>query len=341
MESYDDKRENYVGNDDIEEKIKLEYGEYVKNKLSPYKEIAKDALMSFNGLSEEEAEKKVRESSNEELELEVYAQGSIGYALEGFQKFAQENFEKTEDWELPEGMKAFPDKEIAELKEAIMDGPIDSRAFKNAKRRLGVCYKEGYKAEDVVKTANEMIVSVLSNIHDGWVKDNQKKFNAREQKHQHMPVELIGWDEAKKDLLFLKPILFAMNIGYDEKELEQAYNERVSKFMESNQIESKSDLVKKISEGAAFYPALEGQDEIIEALKDPSFVEERVVSAIEEKGIGKNEEFSKVFDDKQETLEEIETLRQRKQTLEQEAKTLTEAEILIDQKENNGQTISE
>ena len=40
--------------------------------LTVYKQIAKDALMSWNGLSEEEATKVVQESSNEELESQVY-----------------------------------------------------------------------------------------------------------------------------------------------------------------------------------------------------------------------------------------------------------------------------
>lgn len=59
--------------------------------LTVYKQIAKDALMSWNGLSEEEATKKVQESSNEELESQVYAQGSIDAAIKGFQKYSQEN----------------------------------------------------------------------------------------------------------------------------------------------------------------------------------------------------------------------------------------------------------
>ena len=53
--------------------------------LTVYKQIAKDALMSWNGLSEEEATKVVQESSNEELESQVYAQGSIDAAIKGFQ----------------------------------------------------------------------------------------------------------------------------------------------------------------------------------------------------------------------------------------------------------------
>ena len=41
-------------------------------RLTPYKQVAKDALMSWNGLSEEEATKKVQSSTNEQLESEVY-----------------------------------------------------------------------------------------------------------------------------------------------------------------------------------------------------------------------------------------------------------------------------
>lgn len=91
MSDYDDKRENaYDWMRQMEEE-EQEREEFVKNSLSPYKEIARDALMSWNGLTEEEAIKVVRESTNEQLESQVYAEGSINYALEGYNQL----FKKT------------------------------------------------------------------------------------------------------------------------------------------------------------------------------------------------------------------------------------------------------
>ncbi len=48
-----------------------------------YKEIAKDALKNWNGLSEEEASKRVSEKSVDELESEVGTKSSIRSAATG------------------------------------------------------------------------------------------------------------------------------------------------------------------------------------------------------------------------------------------------------------------
>ncbi len=131
-----------------------------------------------------------------------------------------------------------------------------------------------------------MILSVLSSIHDGWVKDNPQKFFARDKKYQHMPMELIGWDEVKSDLLFLAPIVEAMNLEVEEEKLEKAYDERVKSFFETRGINGLKDLPSHIAKGSEFYPALEGQTDIQEALRDPKFVSETMIPSIMEKGIG-------------------------------------------------------
>ena len=62
-----------------------------------------------------------------------------------------------------------------------------------------------------------MAIDVLSDVHNQWVKDNEKKFfdPKRENKmYQFMPLSLIGFEEAKSDLLFVEPILKAC--GYKE-----------------------------------------------------------------------------------------------------------------------------
>ena len=79
---------------------------------------------------------------------------------------------------------------------------------------------------------NELIISVLSEIHDGWVRDHEYRFaeEGRDKKYQHMPLELIGFKEAKIDLLFLSPILEFCWVTVNLKELEQAYNAAVIRF---------------------------------------------------------------------------------------------------------------
>lgn len=305
------------------------------NNLTVYKQIARDALMSWNGLSEEEATKKVQESSNEELEQQVYAEGSIDYAIKGFQKYSQEYLKNKHGYGEP-----ITDHDVELFKEVVMTGKYRYGSVQDfydiMRNKMGIDLDRS--------NVENMVLSVLSTIHDGWVKDNQKKFFARDKKYQHMPIELIGWKEAKSDLLFLKPMLEEMHIMEfypylsTEEDLESAYNKRVQAFLEENGITEVSKLSEQISKGAEFYPALEGQEDIIKALQDTKFVEEQVVSGIRDKGIGTNEQISQqLFGEKAiEGTEELESLRAQKQELVEQEKTISEAEKLIEAKENQG-----
>ena len=310
------------------------------NNLTVYKQIARDALMSWNGLSEEEATKKVQESSNEELEQQVYAEGSIDYAIKGFQKYSQEYLKNKHGYGEP-----ITDHDVELFKEVVMTGKYRYGSVQDfydiMRNKMGIDLDRS--------NVENMVLSVLSTIHDGWVKDNQKKFFARDKKYQHMPIELIGWKEAKSDLLFLKPMLEEMHIMEfypylsKEEDLESAYNKRVQAFLEENGITDFSKLSEQISKGAEFYPALEGQEDIIKALQDTKFVEEQVVSGIRDKGIGTNEQISQqLFGEKAiEGAEELESLRAQKQELVEQEKTISEAEKLIEAKENQGPNLDE
>ena len=310
------------------------------NHLTVYKQIARDALMSWNGLSEEEATKKVQEGSNEELEQQVYAEGSIDYAIKGFQKYSQEYLKNKHGYGEP-----ITDHDVELFKEVVMTGKYRYGSVQDfydiMRNKMGIDLDRS--------NVENMVLSVLSTIHDGWVKDNQKKFFARDKKYQHMPIELIGWKEAKSDLLFLKPMLEEMHIMEfypylsTEEDLESAYNKRVQAFLEENGITDVSKLSEQISKGAEFYPALEGQEDIIKALQDTKFVEEQVVSGIRDKGIGTNEQISQqLFGEKAiEGAEELESLRAQKQELVEQEKTISEAEKLIEAKENQGPNLDE
>ena len=310
------------------------------NNLTVYKQIARDALMSWNGLSEEEATKKVQEGSNEELEQQVYAEGSIDYAIKGFQKYSQEYLKNKHGYGEP-----ITDHDVELFKEVVMTGKYRYGSVQDfydiMRNKMGIDLDRS--------NVENMVLSVLSTIHDGWVKDNQKKFFARDKKYQHMPIELIGWKEAKSDLLFLKPMLEEMHIMEfypylsTEEDLESAYNKRVQAFLKENNITDVSKLSEQISKGAEFYPALEGQEDIIKALQDTKFVEEQVVSGIRDKGIGTNEQISqRLFGEKAiEGAEELESLRAQKQELVEQEKTISEAEKLIEAKENQGPNLDE
>ena len=74
-----------------------------KENLTIYQQIARRALMAWNGLSEEEATRKVQESSNEELEQQVGAKGSIWHALQGIEKYIQDTAREYEVVAYPKG----------------------------------------------------------------------------------------------------------------------------------------------------------------------------------------------------------------------------------------------
>lgn len=313
--------------------------------MTPYQVIAKNALMNWNGLSEEEATKKVRESTFEELEAQVYAEGSITYALEGLQIASKKAYDKLRR----NGMNSEPiisDWIIKELKEIVLHGgdkKYEDAIYDKVKEGLMlknmpyIWTKKQLMLEDIphILTGEDMVLTVLSHIHDGWVKDNQKKFMSRDKKYQHMPFELIGWQEAKSDLLFLNPILQAMGIDIPEEDLEKAYDDRVKDFFKSKGITSLDELSEQISRGAEFYPPLKGQEDILQTLQNPEFVSETLIPSIKEKGIGADESAMKRVEQWKNRSSRLATARARKQELEEEAKLIAETEKLINEKENS------
>lgn len=141
--------------------------------------------------------------------------------------------------------------------------------------------------------SNEKLLDVLSLIHDGWVKENGNKFEGRPKNYQFVQLELLPFEEAVADLLFIKPILEAAGIQVDMERLEKDFSRRQKKFILKNGIRSTEDLKEKIQSGAEFYPALagvktnkgnkEGPDyEITELLKDDT-ISSKMAKQIEDK----------------------------------------------------------
>ncbi len=102
-----------------------------------------------------------------------------------------------------------------------------------------------------IENINAMIIQVLSDIHDDWCISNAKKFfePGRDKQYQHLPLELIGWKEAKNDLVFLSPILQKMGINVDLDQLEREYKERQKQFLESQDLRNKEDVREYVSRG--------------------------------------------------------------------------------------------
>ena len=257
--------------------------EMEKGKLKiPYYQVAQQALMNWNGLSEEQAQQIILEQSFEEIDSHVYAKGSMDYAIDGIVRYFSEKmnlptFDSDRD-------------ELADFvynggKSGIADAIRSDAAVINGTDRWA---KGPYP--NIEKNMDNMIMDTLFAVHDGWVQDNQKKFMAREKKHQHMPSELIGWKEAKADLLFVKPIFESLGVKVDEDRLHELYNERVKDFLLDRGITTSRQLSDAITQGEEFYPALANYGDVLVTINDPEYVDEHVIPAIEQNGIGKVEE---------------------------------------------------
>ena len=180
------------------------------------------------------------------------------------------------------------EEEIKEFNYASIHGPADAPIFKIVGDRI--------PKDNLYK----FMIDILSDVHDVWVKNNSKKFNSvnikngqevpRAKEYQHLPLQLIGFDEVKLDLIYVEPIVNACGIEIDEKELKAEYDKSVEDFFIENNAKKISDFHDEIMKGENFYPALEGQDNVNELLKQGWYVSDIVLPQVEEKGIGKDKE---------------------------------------------------
>ena len=229
-----------------------------KNEKIPYYEVAKQALMkwgneeaNWRGLSEE-ADRIISTRSFDEVEAQVHARSSMDYAVEGI-------------------ARAYRSRDNVILSEEDKKG-LSHYIYGGKKCGIVEYWKENTKQSKkvglydtfIASKFDDIIMDTLFAVHDGWVKDNARKFNSREKKHQHMPSDLIGWEEAKADLIFIRPIFEKAGIEVDEKRLEKVYNRRVRKFFLEHDIKTEKDLAMLIVKGEEFYPALAGYGDTLD-----------------------------------------------------------------------------
>ena len=237
---------------------------------TPYRIIAKAALMSWPPyLSEEEATKIIENEEIQQLEDRVYAMSSVKWAVIGIAKQLNLSIDES---------TAFFD--------AVVNGPEDAKIIDSVKEKI-----KGFSEEQKLE--------VLAAIHDGWVNNNssEKVFNKkvdRQQLRQYAPLDLIGWNEVKSDLLFLKPILEAVDIQIDEESLSQAYHERVKNYLEEKKINNMDDLTELVRQGRNYYSKL--PEELETRLKPMSEV---ISSQIIQNWNDKDNETAQIFTSRQ------------------------------------------
>lgn len=239
----------------------------------PYYQVAKEALIKWNGLTEEQADKIIKESSFEKIEGQIYAQGSMTYAVNAIGR----NF-------------GLNDEEIAKFSDEVF-GRTDSREImERLQNKLRTVNFTSIKQINIYK----VIVDTMEAVHDGWVEDNAKLFFTKKadrgQQYQYLPLELIGWDEAKSDLLFIKPIIHSIGIYADDTKTKEEYNKRTVTFfkrLDSN-IHNIDCLENAIVENGLKYN--HWTPEIEEAMGDSKFVKEIILPELRKKGFMKDKE---------------------------------------------------
>ena len=199
----------------------------------PYKEIAFHALTKWNKFDEKEATKMINLLNVDELDTYIHAKKHVNSVFDSIAK----NLHLT-------------DNDKKSLMEAVYFGPIDHPIFKKIENMLAITPEKEL-----------LILSILADIHDEWVKSNanDKAFNekaANKLLRQYVPLPLLGYNEVKKDLVFLKPILTACGLDTDKLKLEAAFHDRLFVFLLLHKIYKTKDLEAAISAGSKFYPAL-------------------------------------------------------------------------------------
>lgn len=330
-----------------------------KNDIAYY-QIAKKALMNWNGLTEEQADIIIEKSSFEEIESQVGAQKSINHVLEAISYWCYENY---------------IDFDEDDFKKAVFEGE-NTQVFQILKNDISE-HQMVWGRMDL-----DLMYDTLACVHNGWAQDNASLFftkkQDRGQQYQYLPLELIGWNEVKNDLLFVEPILEKIGINIEEKELKDYYEQHVNKFLRDNNIRTADELGERILESPdnymAFYDISKGNDDdftdemenITAAFSDKGFVEKVIIPEVAEKGIGKDDRYKEMFENvKEENREyfmseekaklvkdnndtdkkiaelekELENLRKEKKALKEEEMKIAQAEKLIDEKENQGHNL--
>lgn len=274
--------------------------------------ITKDALMNWNGLSEQEAKDKVEELGSADKANNEVTYGSQISSIEGIAQILGLSKDEIE----------------------IMTSDINTKTAVSEE----LANKVKTKMEE--RGLNISIIDVLSVIHDNWVQGNGNKFEDPKRMgklYQFVDLKLLDFEEAKADLLFLKPILEGSGITVDEIALQQEFLHEQKEFLEENGIKNKEDLQKRLGQGAEFYPALKGvtttkgktaEPELITDRLQDSLILEKMTDQVAEKAKVQEKE-STVKMDQIEEIAESEKISKLNDT----TKDIKESELGKDNKE--------
>lgn len=212
-----------------------------------YLEVAKNCLENwYPDMPEKERSALLARADFEELETYIGAKSSIEAAITGFNKGCQA-IRLPDYFYLPDDF----------VEKVIFNNDTDGIYTYKIEE---ICYSAAFKDPCLLSTA---VVLMLNTIHDEWVAHNTKKFfdeSRKEKRFMFMPLMLIGWNEARKDLIFLMPLLDKLGFHLEEEDIKARYNEMRKKF-------EFEELVTMFTENLQdLYKPLDSS--IIEAVKD-------------------------------------------------------------------------
>lgn len=102
----------------------------------------------------------------------------------------------------------------------------------------------------------QIVVKMLEAVHNRWIISNPKKFFQKkclDEQFRFMPIQLIGYEEAKKDFVIVRPILKAIGLWpRSERYIRRAFRQEEYRFLkETYQIFSLEKLEDFIKYGEA------------------------------------------------------------------------------------------
>ena len=226
-----------------------------------YLEIAKNCLNNwYPDMPEEKKTELLERGDFDELESYIGAETSIRAAIRGFNWGC--HYRHLPDYFWLE-MDEFWEEKIRNEKNG---GQIE-------KDIRNIAYSSMFK-DPVAKCW--VTIDALGAIHNSWIRTNPEKYfdkKRRDKRFMFMPVEFIGWEEAKKDLIFLAPILEAIGFEVYEDLLEEIYKKARERFVFSR----KEGMVKYVTHRIVNrFKDLEMDDRIIKSIRRKDVAQEIV-----------------------------------------------------------------
>lgn len=183
---------------------------------SIYKEVAASALKNWYGKTDEDVQHIFSTMSNIQIEKhEKHGTWATESMIAGIKTYAKEV-------ECSEIINT-PTSKLCEM--ILNEDPFLTIVLEKAtKQKL-----QDLAPEDIRQFKQKLYVDCLEAVHDQWAVSNVKKFfmeDREDRQYMHLPLELIGWKEIKKDLLFLEPIINAVGLDANMFDVEREYNFR-------------------------------------------------------------------------------------------------------------------